>query len=168
MGFADLAGDALLELHGLFVTGGFDLLRELAFHFGGARAFLLRVAKDAEPLKAGAADEVEEVLEFLLGLAGEADDEGGSDRDAGDAGTDAGEEGLDVLGAGLAAHELEHAGMDVLEGDVDVAADVAGGGDGGDEFVAPMRGVGVEEAEPEFAVDLIQLLDQTRERGAFR
>src|SRR5207253_3077063 len=88
LGLADLAGNALLEFHGLFVADGFDLLRELALHFRGARTLFLRIAEDAEPLEAGAADEVEKVLEFLLGLAGKADDEGGAQGDAGDAGAD--------------------------------------------------------------------------------
>ena len=77
----------------------FHLLRELASILRGARTFFLRVGEDAEPLEPRALDEVEQVFEFLFGLAGKADDERRADGDAGNAGADACDEVLDVLAA---------------------------------------------------------------------
>src|SRR5205085_1515944 len=110
--------------------------------------------------------EIEQVFKLLLGLAGETDDEGRADGDAGDPGADAGDECLDVFARSLAPHEFEHARMDVLERNVDVAADVAARGDAGDEFVAPMRGMGVEQANPKLAFDLVERAQELGQRGS--
>ncbi len=67
---------------------------------------------------------------------------------------------------GLAAHEFEHARVDVLQRHVDVAGDFVALGDGLDEFVAPMRRVRVEQADPKLAFDLLQLAQQLRQRRA--
>ena len=144
LGLADLFRDLLLELHRLFVARLFDLGGELAFHFTCATAFFLTVGEDAEALEPCALDEVEEVFKFFLRLAGESDDERGADGDSGDAFADALHEGLDVLAGSLAFHHFEHPGVDVLEGHINVSRDVAGGGDAVDEFIAPVRGVGVK------------------------
>src|SRR5262249_36431843 len=119
-----------------------------------------------EALEAGALDEVEEVLELLLGLAGESDDESGADRDAGNAGANPGDEILDVLAAGLTAHHLEHARVNVLQRHVDVSANLVARGDGGDELIAPVGRVRVKEADPEIAFDLLQFVEQVHERDA--
>ena len=105
---------------------------------------------------------------MLLGLAGKADDECGAEADAGNAGADAGDEIFDVLAGGLALHELEHVGMDVLEGHVHIAGDMGVAGDGGDEVVAPMRGVGVEETNPKLAADFADFIQKVDEGSPAR
>ena len=54
---------------------------------GAARALALRrdrlVLEAADAVELGLVEPVEQQLEVLLGLAGEADDEGGADREAG-------------------------------------------------------------------------------------
>ena len=107
---ADFAGDALLEFHRALVAGLFHFHRELAVEFRGARTFLLAVGEDAEALETRALDEVEEGLEFLLGLAGEADDEGGADGDAGDACSHAGLMRVADVSALLVSrlHQIKH------------------------------------------------------------
>ena len=87
--------------------------------------------------------------------------------DARDAGPDSGDEILDVFGGGFAAHQVEHSGMDVLEGHVDVAGDLFALGDALDEFVAPMSRMGVEEADPEVALDLVEFRQEPGEGRAF-
>ena len=45
-------------------------MRHLPLHLAGSRAFLLGIGKDAQALEAGALDEIQKVLEFLLRLTG--------------------------------------------------------------------------------------------------
>ena len=54
----------------------------LPVHLRRGRALLLRVGEDAQPLEALLAHEAEQVLEVLLGLAGQPDDERGAQGDA--------------------------------------------------------------------------------------
>jgi hypothetical protein len=50
-----------------------------------------------------------------------------------------------------------------LERDIDVLRDLVALGDGGDELVRPMRRVGVEQAHPEIALDLVDLAQERAE-----
>ncbi len=163
----DFSGDFLLKFHGLAVAGGLGFVGDLVLHFGGARTFFLRIGEDAEAFEPGAFDEVEEVFEFLFGFAREPDNEGGTDMDAGDACPDPGDEIFDVFGGSLAAHEFEHAGVDMLEGHIDVAGDFFALGDAFDEFVAPVGGMGVQESDPEIAIDLVEFPEELGEGLAF-
>jgi hypothetical protein len=62
----------------------------------------------------------------------------------------------------------EHPVADVLERHVDVARHLGALGDRPDQLVAPVRRVGVEDADPEVALDRVQLPQQRGERGAAR
>ena len=55
---------------------------------------------------------------------------------------------------------------DVLQRHVDVAGDLRAFGDRADELVAPVRRMGVEQADPEIALDRLQLAEQGGEGGA--
>ncbi|MEI9897185.1 MAG: hypothetical protein WDN28_25810 [Chthoniobacter sp.] len=66
------------------------------------------------------------------------------------------------------AHELEHARMNVLQRHVDVAADLLTLGDAGDELVAPVRRVRVEQADPEIAFDLVEFAQELHQRRPAR
>src|SRR4029079_19481921 len=90
--------------------------------------------------------------------------EGGADAEAGDAGAHAAEQVADVIAAGHALHGGEHPVGNVLERDIDVFRNLVALGDGGDELVRPMRRVGVEQADPEIAFDLVDLAEQGGER----
>ena len=92
-------------------------------------------------------DEVEELIELVLGLAGEAHDEGGPEDGVRDRAAD----DLDAL-AGLgeprALHALEHRVRAMLERHVEVGDDVR---EAGHRFCQPRRdapGVGVHQADP--------------------
>ena len=54
----------------------------------------------------------------------------------------------------------------MLEREVDVAADMAGGGHDGEKFVADERRVAVEEAEPVVAANPVEAGEQRGERSA--
>ncbi len=124
--------------------------------------------KNAEALEADALDEFHERLEVLLGLAGEADDESGADRETGNAGAEALDEALDMLAGRLAAHGCEHVAVDVLERHVHVLGDLWIARDRGDEIVAPVGGMRVEQAHPEVSLDLADGVEEVNERGAAR
>ena len=49
------------------------------------------------------------------------------------------------------------------KGHIDVAGRVRIAGDGGDQVVAPVRGVGVKKSHPEFAADLPDLIEKMNE-----
>lgn len=163
---ADLGGDGLLKPHQTVPTGLFGFGGNLVLHLGATRAFLLRIPENAEAFEFGFADKRLEFGDIGFGLARKADNEGGADGDAGDAGADALDEIADVVAAGLALHGAEHVVGDVLQGNVDVAGDFRALGDGLDELVAPMRGVGVEQANPEVALDGVELAQERRQCGA--
>ena len=116
--------------------------------------------EDAAAFELEGLDEVGEFVVVGVGFVGEAGDEGGADGDVGDAGPHAVEEVADVGAVGLPIHDVQHVVGDVLEGDVDVFGDLLAGGDGLDEFVGPMGGVGVEEADPEFAFDRVEFAEE--------
>ena len=75
----------LLGRHGFAVAGFFDGRRNLIRHFGGAASRFLRVGKDAHPIEFGFMNKFEKGIELGIGLAGEADDEGGANSEIGDA-----------------------------------------------------------------------------------
>ena len=66
----------------------------------------------------------------------------------------------------FAAHSSEHAFIDVLKRHVDIARDLVALRDRLDQFVAPMRRMGVEKANPEIALDLFDLAQAARTRSA--
>src|SRR5581483_10013067 len=112
--------DRLLKLHQPVVALLLDLLRHVTVETvrGGALDIFVFEATDAIQLRL--AEPVEEALEVLLRLAGEADDES---RANGEIGADlapfrdAFQGPLLVAGA---PHGLEDAGRGVLEGDVEI------------------------------------------------
>lgn len=135
--------------------------------FVGARSFFLGILEDATAFEFEGLDELQEFLVIGVGFTGEPSDEGGADRKAGNAGAHAIEEIADILTIGLAVHLLEHVVGDVLQWDVHVAGHFGALGNCLDEFVGPMRRVGVEEADPEVAFDGIERAKEGGEGFAF-
>jgi len=169
---ADLGGieafDAPLNgAHGFVPTGFASHVVDLPVHVVGTGALLFGVIEDASALKLAVFNEVHEFIEVGVGLARETDDEGGADGDAGDAGADALEEVADVGAIGFAAHEGEHVVTDVLQGHVDVTGDFRAFGDGLNEVITPVGGVGIEETDPKVASDFIEGADEGGEGFAF-
>ena len=162
-GLADFVGDAA-EDHGEFVGAAFaGGVVDLVGHFGGEGAFFFGVGEDAGAFEAVVADEVAEFGVVVFRLAGEAADEGGAEAEAGDGGAHVVDEAADVGAVGHAALLGEDVVGDVLEGDVDVFDDFVAGGEGVDEFSAPVGGVGVEDADPEVAGDGVEFAQEAGE-----
>ena len=88
------------------------------------------------------------VLEFGLGLAGIAYDECGADADVGQGGAEVLQELQGAFAVDAALHGGEYAAVDVLQGDVDVVADVAVPLHCFDGIEGEGGGVGVVQAYP--------------------
>ncbi len=71
-----------------------------------------------------------------------------------------------MFARGFAPHGREHAAIDVLQRHVDVPHHVPAPRDGFDQFVAPVRRVGVKQAHPEIARDLVEAFDESTERDS--
>ena len=63
---------------------------------------------------------------------------------------------------GFASHSPKHRFVDVLQWDIDITRDVPALGDRRDQFVAPVRRMGIEQSNPKFAVNPFNL---AQERG---
>ena len=128
-----------------------------------AGAFFIGVAEDAEPVEFRLADELLQKFKVAERLAGEADDETGAQSDAGDGGANF-FQGLEKdIRAGAALHALEDVGRGVLEGQIEVFADVVVPGDGFEQAAGDAVGIGVEEAEPAQAIDAGEGVEQSGE-----
>ncbi len=156
---ADGSLDAHQGAAALFDDFGGDLFAEVE----GFGAVFVGVAEGAHPIESGFADEVGELGEVLLGFAREADDEGGSEDDAGDGGADLFDGLEEDVGVGSALHALEDVAGGVLQGDIEVFADVVVAGDGVEEAAGDLVGIGVEEAEPADAVNFGEAVEELGE-----
>src|SRR5712691_3708644 len=109
-----LPGDAILKLlHGGRALGGhlgIDLIGEL----DGRRAFLRRIREDAETVEADVGQELQEVLEGDLGLAGKADEHRRADGQTGDCCAKVAEHVLHPPRRHRPPHRAEHAVVAVL------------------------------------------------------
>ena len=79
-----LGHDASLDLHHQLRALVLGLLIDLAVHLGSNGVFFGRVGKAAQTVELNFLDEIAQILELLLGLTGEACDQGGAQGDAGD------------------------------------------------------------------------------------
>ena len=115
---------------------------------GGRRARLGAEGEGAEVVEAGPFDEVEEMGEVLLGLAREADDEGGAQEDVGRQFAGAVEQPEVALGGAAPAHRPQHLRVAVLERHVDIGEEAALAPHQPQQLLVEGGGIGVEEAEP--------------------
>ena len=95
-----------------------------------AGAFFVGVVEDAQPVELRLADELLQKLKVAERLAGESGDERGAQGDAGDGGANFFQSLEEDFGAAAALHALEDGGRGVLQGQVEVVADVVVSGDG--------------------------------------
>ncbi len=171
--FADLR---LVRFRGDFLEGGHGArpaafaghVVEVAVELHGAGALFLGVLENPGALEAEFLDEIQQLLEVLLRLAGETYDERSTNAEAGDARAHAAQQVADVIAGGHALHGGQHPIGNVLERDIDVFRDLVALGDRFDQLVRPMGGVGVEQAHPEIAFDLVNLAEEGAEGIALR
>ena len=155
-----LGHDAGLDLHHQFGALVLDFLLDLAVHFGSNGVLLGRVGKAAQTVELHFLDEVAQILELLLGLAGEACDQSGAQGDAGDLAAQLADH-LQQLGAvGAAVHILEDGVIAVLDGQIEVGHHLLIALHGGNELIRDALRVSVHNADPLEARHLVQLIQQ--------
>lgn len=137
---------ALLDGHVVGVTGVLV----------GPRAFLFGVLENAAAFELEAVDKGQKFLVIGLCFVRETSNESGANGEVGDAITHALQKVADILSVGFAVHELEHVVADMLKRDVNVTGHLFAFGDGANEFVGPMGGVGVENSNPEIAFESVE------------
>ena len=109
---------------------------------------LLAVREGAEAVEAYALHELEQLGELLLALAGEAGHEGSAQSDARHLVAQPGDEVVGLCGVDVAAHIGQHGRGDVLQGYVEVAADVLSLAHHLRQFPGKVGGIGVVETDP--------------------
>ena len=143
-----LQGYLFLDFHefgnAAFFFFGADVVGELV----GRGALFGGVGETAHAVETGLADKVFQFLEFLESFAGVADDEGGADGYVGQLMAEVLQEAESALAVDAALHGVEYTGVDVLQGDVDVVADVGVAADDVDGVEREGGRIGVVETYP--------------------
>lgn len=111
-------------------------------------------------------DEIEELLELLVGFAGKSRDERCAQGDVGHRGLDALDEGAKRCGIPSAVHGPKDRFAHVLQGNVQIRANVLAGRHDGEQLVGCALGLQVHDAEPRVGVRLGQRVDEPREVAA--
>src|SRR6185312_3287140 len=153
-------GDLALDAQQLAATRVDLLLRDALGEQRGDGAFFAGEVEDADVIELGLAHEVAQLLERRLCLARVAGDEGGAEGAVGDARAEALDQVADLSLAVPAPHRLEHAAVDVLDRNVEVAGHPRLPADRVEQLVAAGGGVSVVEPDPAEAVDGPELAQQ--------
>jgi hypothetical protein len=131
----------------------------LAAPLGHARVYLLvkregggvlfvRISEDADSVEFGRANELDQLFEVLVALAGKSHDEGRANGDAGHALSNAADQSLIRVAIPAPPHASQHAAAGVLERDVEVLADVRALGHHAQQLVGDRGRVAIHEANP--------------------
>jgi hypothetical protein len=102
-------------------------------------------------------------VEVAADSPGKADDEAGAEGDAGDGGADLFERRRKMSAEAPRFMRLQDIGRGVLEGHVEIFADVVVARDGFEELAGDAVGIGVEEAEPAEVGDAGELVEECGE-----
>ena len=140
-------------------------LVQLIGHLRRHGVLLGGVGKAAKAVKLHGLDEVAQLGVLFLGLTGEAGDQGGAQRDAGDGRTQAGDRILDLSAAAAAVHGLQHGIITVLDGQVQIGHDLGVADHRRNKGITDALRVGVEDANPADALDLLQAVEQLTDRA---
>ena len=154
-----LGTDVLLHAHQFVEPALFHLLRHIVLVvFGRVGSFLLGIGKGTHALKASPLGECYQFLKILIGLAGESYHQRRTDMDAGHFTAQALHQVVGFLLGDMALHAVEHVVADMLQGDVEVLADI---------FLLPhhpqqvpreMRRIGIVQSYPFHALNVGHLL----------
>ena len=146
--FVFLERDGLLELHEFAYAALLFLFGDGVAERMGWRVFLGGIGEASHAVEAGLEEELFQFLEFGFGFARIADNKGGADADVGDEVAELLQELQGLFAVDATIHGVEQAGVDVLEGDVDIVADVRMLSDGLNGVDGERGRVGVVEANP--------------------
>ena len=155
-----LGHDAGLDLHHQLCAPVLGLLIDLAVHLCSHGVLLGRIGKAAQTVKSDLFDEVAQVLELLLGLAGEACDQGGAQGDAGNLPAQLADDLQQLRTGGAAVHIFEDGIVAVLDGQVEVGHHLLVPLHGSNKVIGDALRVGVHDTDPLKARHLVQLVQQ--------
>ena len=142
----------LLRGHQRVAPRAHDLRRDGIGQIKRGRVFLGGVGEDADAVKAHLADEVQQVLELRVRLAGEADQERRPQGQIGQGVAHLAEQPLVLLDRPAALHRFEHQVVAVLQGHVNVGNDLRQFAQGVNQRLTHHRRVAVQQAQPLDAV----------------
>ena len=128
-----------------------------ALHLRRARPLLGGIGKHARAQQLLLAQEIAQLVELLLALAGQARDDGRAQHEAGDALAELIEQGAEVFLVAAAVHLLEDLIVAVLERNVKVFQNFVLAGDHVDQAVVDPLGIEVVQADP-MEIELAKLL----------
>ena len=128
-----------------------------ALHLCRARPLLGGIGKHARAQQLLLAQEIAQLVELLLALAGQSRDDGRAQHEAGDALAELIEQGAEVFLVAAAVHLLEDLIVAVLERNVEVFQNFVLAGDHVDQAVVDPLGIEVVQADP-MEVELAKLL----------
>ncbi len=145
-----------LDIHHFLPAVFLFLFADLAVELGGASALFLGVFEYPQPVEFSGFDKIQELGEILIGFAGKADNHRSPQCQSGNRLTQLLNSLAHRAAAFAAAHALQQSGADMLKGDIDIFADLAGVGDQIEQFCIEKVGIGVEQADPLDVIDLGQ------------
>ena len=160
-----LAGEPLRQLDEPLHALDLQLVRHLVGHRRGLGARARRVDERERAVVADLLDHLERLAEVVLGLAGEADDDVGAEREVGDRRAHLLGEREIALARVRAAHRLEDPRRAGLERQVHVLAHRVALGDRGDHRLAEVLRVRAREADALDALDRVAGAEQLAELG---
>ena len=148
--------DLALNVHDPLGAAG-RLVGVDALHLCRARPLLGGIGKHARAQQLLLAQEIAQLVELLLALAGQARDDGRAQHEAGNALAELIEQGAEVFLVAAAVHLLEDLIVAVLERNVEVFQNFVLAGDHVDQAVVDPLGIEVVQADP-MEVELAKLL----------
>jgi len=156
--------DALLKAHEFAETGLLDSLRDIISQMGGTPGtLLLAVGESSQSLKTDTANKLQKLLIVLLGLTGETNHESGAQMDAWHLGADGLDEVVGLLTGDMAMHGRKHGIGNMLEGQIEVFADIGPIAHHRQELHGEIGGIGIMEADPLDPLDIGDTLDELRQ-----
>ena len=137
---------------------------DLVGHFGGFRALLGRVFEHADALDGGILEKFAQLSEFIIGLAGQADDQARAQHETRDAAAHILDEGGELRTVARTVHRAQDALRNVLERNIEVFYDLRLLSDDVDELVGDLVGVEVVQTDP-CEIHFAQLAQQLGEQA---
>ena len=160
----DFEGDFLLECHQAAEPLLLYILRnQVGKIVGGESALLLAVGECAHALETLLPDKLHQLFKVGLFLSGEANHQSGADMYARHTATDFSQKPASLVGGYVAAHVGQHAVGYVLQGDVEIFADIIPAGHHVEYIHREIGGVGVMQPYALHTGDVGQAVDELRQ-----
>lgn len=164
LGFVQFEGNLFLKAHDFILPFVFFGLANRVAQLVGWRVILLRVSEDAQSVEARSFDELHKFLVLFTGFRRVAGDKGGAQGDVGNGLADAFYHIIYIGCASATSHTLEDFVVDVLDGDVQIVAELRVFFHHIQDFEGEVERVGVVQTEP---FDTFHLGESLHQGGQF-